>query len=99
MQHKTIKLRDMYTQDKILNGGEITQAGVFSREGTPFYVFLMAKTDGAAGVAAMTAQLNDSQSAGAFPFMSGTWNPVVLRSLTVTQADLQNYRIFWGIER
>ena len=89
----------MYTQDKILGGGEITAQGSFKRDGRPFYVFLMPKSDTAAASAALTALLPYNTEETAFPFQTGMWSPVAVTELNVQAADLSSYRIFWGTEK
>lgn len=89
----------MYTNDKILGGGEITAQGTFDRNGDVFYIFLMPKADSAPAVAALTARLPYNNESTVFPFQAGQWNPVVLKELSVSQSDLSSYRIFWGTEK
>lgn len=96
----TIKIgNDMYTQDKILRGGEITAQGTFTRDGLPFYVFLMPKEDMEATPAVLTVRLPYNREETAFPFQPGIWNPVAVTSLDVEASDLTSYRIFWGSEK
>lgn len=90
----------MYTQDKILNGGEITVQGEFTLDGgLPFYVFLAPKNEDASGIAILDATLNYADKPTAFPFIAGAWNPVVVKKLSVKSTDLTNYRIFYGTEK
>lgn len=90
----------MYTQDKILNGGEITSQGDFSLDGSmPFYIFLAPKNEDAPGIAILDVKLNYGDANTPFPFIAGTWNPVVLDTLNVKSSDLASYRIFYGTER
>lgn len=89
----------MYTQDKILNGGEITAEGDFSLDGMPFYIFLAPKNEDASGIAVLDATLSYADKSTAFPFIAGVWNPVVLKKLSVKTADITNYRLFYGTER
>lgn len=96
----TIKIgNDMYTQDKILRGGEITAQGTFTMDGLPFYIFLMPKDDTETSLAVLTVQLPYNREETAFPFQPGIWNPVAVMSLDVTESDLTSWRIFWGSEK
>lgn len=89
----------MYTQDKILNGGEITAQGDFTLDAMTFYIFLAPKNEDASGIAILDATLNYADKPTAFPFIAGTWNPVVVKKLSVKSTDLTNYRIFYGTEK
>lgn len=89
----------MYTDDKILKGGEITAAGAFSRDGNlPFYIFLTGRSEEAPVSTVMDAILKYGKSRQPFPLTVGMWNPVVFESVTVTSETLSSYRIFWGAE-
>lgn len=85
-----------YLDDKIVRGGEITEAKKFSE--MAFYVMLVPKSADAASVAVMSANLTYNKGYSDFPFAVGVWNPVVLSGLDVKSSDLTNYRIFWGSE-
>lgn len=90
----------MYTQDKILNGGEITAQGDFTIDGLqPFYIFLAPKSEDASGIAILEVKLSYGSGKTSFPFMAGTWNPVVVNTLSVKASDLSSYRIFYGTEK
>ena len=90
----------MYTNDKILRGGEITVQGDFRHYGgQPFYIFLVPKTEEAAGIAVLNVLLTYGKETVSFPFIAGVWNPVVLDTLNVTAQNLTDYRIFWGAEK
>ena len=89
----------MYTQDKILNGGEITAQGDFTLDAMPFYIFLAPKNEQAPGIAILNVTLNYASETTAFPFIAGAWNPVVVKNLSVKSTDLTNYRIFYGTEK
>lgn len=89
----------MYTQDNILNGGEITAQGDFTLDAMPFYIFLAPKNENASGIAILNATLSYADKPTAFPFIAGAWNPVVVKKLSVKSTDLTNYRIFYGTEK
>lgn len=89
----------MYTDDKIMNGGEITDTGKFTNgSGHPFYLFLQPKSDDNAGSYCLNVKISRSDSYKQYPFMVNTWNPVVLNGVDVTSGDLEKYRIFYGEE-
>lgn len=90
----------MYTQDKILNGGEVTSQGDFTLDGSrPFYIFLAPKSENAGSIAILNVRLTYGQDITAFPFLAGAWNPVVLDTLNVSAQNLADYRIFYGTEK
>lgn len=90
----------MYTEDKILRGGEITAQGDFRHNGgQPFYLFLAPKHDEAKNIAILNTVLTYSREQVSFPFIAGVWNPVVLDAVSITAENLSNYRIFWGAEK
>lgn len=89
----------MYTNDKILRGGEITSEGKFSNEtGFPFYIFLAPKNEDAESIVILTVKLPYGESTE-FPFSTSEWNPVSLKEIEITSEDLSQYRIFWGAEK
>lgn len=83
--------------DKILRGGEITAQGKFKGNGA-FYIALAPKTTDASSVVIMNVKLSGNKDFTDFPFSVGVWNPIVVNEVDVTQANLTNYRIFWGEE-
>lgn len=87
-----------YLKDKILSGGEITSQGEFTKDKECFYIMLVPKTESSASVGVLSVQLSDSSKLIDFPFTAGTWNPVVCTKVNVKQQDLDNYRIFYGME-
>lgn len=88
----------MYLNDKILRGAEITSQGVFDNNGQPFYLFMIPKVETAGSSAVISAQPLMEKVSKDFPFSAGIWNPVVLNSVNLTAENLQNYRIFYGME-
>ena len=88
----------MYTQDKIIKGGEITASGKFSINGFPFYLFISPKADTAASTIVVNAKLAYNDAPTDFPLISGVWNPVVLNEVEISEENLSDYRIFWGQE-
>lgn len=87
-----------YLKDKILSGGEITSQGEFTKDKECFYIMLVPKTAEASTVGILSVELSESNEMIDFPFTAGTWNPVVCTKVNVKQADLTNYRIFYGME-
>lgn len=81
--------------DKILGGGEITEQGKFSGNGA-FYIALAPKTTEAPSVGILNVKLSTNTEFTEFPFSVGLWNPIVVNEIDVKEADLTNYRIFWG---
>ena len=92
------KDRDMYTNDKITNGGEITSEGRFSRDGAPFYIFIAPKAENVNSVTTFTVRLVYGEDDTAFPVTAGVWNPAVFSAIQLTGTDIANYRVFWGEE-
>lgn len=86
-----------YLNDKILGGGEITEQGIFRGNGA-FYIAIAPKTTEAASIGIFNVKLSINETFTDFPFTVGVWNPVVVNEINVKEADLTNYRIFWGEE-
>ena len=89
----------MYTNDKIIMGGEITEASKFDNgDGYPFYIYLMPIAEDSAASYVLSVKMSYEKTYKDFPFTASTWNPVVLNGIDVTSEALQKYRIFYGME-
>lgn len=88
----------MYISDKITNGGGITTPQTYKMEATPFYIFLSPKDDTLPSIKNLMVKLNYSKDFQEFPFVVGTWNPIVVDSIIVDDALLQSYNVYWGTE-
>lgn len=87
----------MTYEDKIVRGGEITSQGTF--KSTPkgaFYIMVVPKAGDASNVTILNVKISQNGTNIDFPFVAGSWNPVVVNSVSIKQEDLDNYRIFWG---
>lgn len=89
----------MYTQDKIINGGEIVDAGKFTKNGHPFYICMIPKDADSPSGLVLSGEFLFAENESQIPLNAGVWNPVVLKSLTVSSSDLSLFRIFWGTEK
>lgn len=88
----------MYTQDKITRCSEITKAELFTKDGAPFYLFIVPRAENVDAVTIITARLIYEDKNIVVPLVAGTWNPVVFRAAEISSDMLQNYRVFWGQE-
>lgn len=86
----------MTYEDKIVRGGEITAAGDFKTENGAFYLMVVPKAEDASGIAVLTVKLSMNKEQVEYPFVAGTWNPVVCNAINVKSQDLASYRIFYG---
>lgn len=83
-------------EDKIIIGGEITTQGDFVSPNRVFYIMPVAKSEDSEMVSILNVKLSQNEKSVDFPFVSGTWNPVVVNKISVKSDDLTKYRIFWG---
>lgn len=86
----------MTYEDKIVRGGEITTTGYFKTENGAFYLMVVPKAEEVSNVAILSVKLSMNKDAIEYPFVAGTWNPVVCNAINVKSQDLTNYRIFYG---
>lgn len=87
----------MNTKGRIIDGGEITQEGYFSRNNERFFIFLMPKGSQYDNTVSMTVQMKVNTNID-FPMSVCVWNPVALRGVTISKDILSKYRVFWGAE-
>lgn len=86
----------MTYDDKIVRGGEILETTTFESPSGAFCLMLAPKTETASDIAILDVKLSQNDESLEYPFTVGTWNPIVVNSITVTEDNLTNYRIFWG---